>query len=265
MLTVLFYHKYSQMSTVLPSSQTSPPLHILKINAYLGAVMFEFVLSILSGVSLIILNAGSAQSFPPPLSAAEERDCFRRMHEDGDEDARNTIIEHNLRLVSHIVRKYYGSKGSSDELLSIGSVGLIKAVDTFDHTNGARLVTYAARCIQNEILMYFRTLKKQSLEVSMDEAIDTDREGNVLTYIDVIKCDDTIAEELDRRLCADRAISYIRDRLTERERQIIIMRYGLDGSESLTQRETAEKLGISRSYVSRIEKGVLTALEEYLR
>lgn len=227
--------------------------------------MFEFIITILSGVSFIILNAGSAQSFPPPLSAAEEREYFRRMHEDGDDGARDTLIEHNLRLVSHIVRKYYGSKGAADELLSIGSVGLIKAVDTFDHENGARFVTYGARCIQNEILMHFRSLKKQSLEVSMDEAIDTDREGNPLTYIDIIKCDDTIAEDLDRRISADRAIRYIRDRLTERERKIIIMRYGLDGSEPLTQRETAEVLGISRSYVSRIEKSVLAALEEYLR
>lgn len=227
--------------------------------------MFEFIITILSGVSFIILNAGSAQSFPPPLSAAEERECFKRMHEDGDEEARAKLIEHNLRLVSHIVRKYYGSKGAADELLSIGSVGLIKAIDTFDNSNGARLATYAARCIQNEILMYFRTLKKQSLEVSMDEAIDTDREGNPLTYIDIIKCDDTIADDLDRRLSADRAIAFIRDRLTDRERQIIIMRYGLDGSDPITQRETAEALGISRSYVSRIEKSVLSSLEEYLR
>ncbi len=227
--------------------------------------MFEFIITILSGVSFIILNAGAAQSFPPPLSAAEERECFKRMHENGDEEARAKLIEHNLRLVSHIVRKYYGSKGSADELLSIGSVGLIKAIDTFDNSNGARLGTYAARCIQNEVLMYFRTLKKQSLEVSMDEAIDTDREGNPLTYIDIIKCDDTIADDLDRKLSADRAIAFIRDRLTDRERQIITMRYGLDGSDPITQRETAEALGISRSYVSRIEKSVLTALEEYLK
>ena len=226
--------------------------------------MFEFLITLISGISFIILNAGSAQSFPPPLSESDERECFRRMHEEDDSSARDSLIEHNLRLVSHIVRKYYGGSGDSDELLSIGSVGLIKAVDTFDYTNGARFVTYSARCIQNEILMHFRSLKKQSLEVSMDEAIDTDKEGNPLTYIDIIRCDDTIAEDLDRRLCADKAISYIRDRLSDRERQIIVMRYGLDGDEPLTQRETAEVLGISRSYVSRIEKGVLTELEKYL-
>ena len=152
----------------------------------------------------------------------------------------------------------------AEELLSIGSIGLIKAIDTFDHSNGARLATYAARCIQNEILMYFRSQKKQSLEVSIDEAIDIDREGNPLTYIDIIKCDDTIADDLDRRLSAERAMEYIREKLSEREKCIMIMRYGLDGSDPLTQRECAEALGISRSYVSRIEKGVLTSLKEYL-
>lgn len=227
--------------------------------------MLEFIITFLSGISFIILNAGSAGSFPPPLSAKEEREYFKRMREDGDSLAREKIIEHNLRLVSHIVRKYYGSKGCADELLSIGSIGLIKAIDTFDGSNGARLATYAAKCIQNEILMHFRSQKKQSLEVSMDEAIDIDREGNPLTYIDIIKCEDTIAEDLDKKFRAAKALEYIREKLDKRERQIIIMRYGLDGSEPITQRECAKALGISRSYVSRIEKGVLTDLRKYLK
>lgn len=227
--------------------------------------MFDVIITILSGVSFIILNASSAQSFPPPLSAKDEREYFKLMHEEGSTNARAKLIEHNLRLVSHIVRKYYGSKGSGEELLSIGSIGLIKAIDTFDYSNGARLATYAAKCIQNEILMHFRSQKKQSLEVSIDEAIDTDRDGNPLTYIDIIKCDDTIADDLDQKICAAKAIEYIRDRLSDRERQIIIMRYGLDGADPITQRETAEALGISRSYVSRIEKSVLASLQEYLR
>lgn len=227
--------------------------------------MFEFITAILTGISFVILSAGSAESFPPPLSAKEEREYFRKMKEDGDMKAREKLIEHNLRLVSHIVRKYYGSKGNSDELLSIGSVGLIKAIDTFEYTNGARLATYAAKCIQNEILMYFRSLKKQSLEVSIDETIDIDREGNPLTYIDIIKCDDTIADDLDRKLRAKKALDFIRSRLDDRERKIIILRYGLDGTDPITQRETAEALGISRSYVSRIEKSVLSDLREYLQ
>jgi len=227
--------------------------------------MLEFIVTLLTGVSFIILNAGSAQSFPPPLSGKEEKEYFRRMKEEGDLIARDKLIEHNLRLVSHIVRKYYGSKGCAEELLSIGSIGLIKAIDTFDGANGARLATYAAKCIQNEILMYFRSQKKQSLEVSIDEAIDTDREGNPLTYIDIIKCDDTIADDLDRRIRAAKAIEYIKENLSPREKNIIIMRYGLDGSDPITQRECANALGISRSYVSRIEKSVLTDLREYLK
>lgn len=227
--------------------------------------MLEFIITLLTGMSFIILNAGSAQSFPPPLSAMDERECFRLMREDGDEKSREKLIEHNLRLVSHIVRKYYGSSGCAEELLSIGSIGLIKAIDTFDNSNGARLATYAAKCIQNEILMYFRSQKKQSLEVSMDEAIDIDREGNPLTYIDIIKCDDTIAEDIDRKIRAGKAFEYIRHNLGNRERRIMIMRYGLDGSDPATQRETAEALGISRSYVSRIEKSVLADLRNYLQ
>ncbi len=226
--------------------------------------MFGFIITLLTGVSFIILNAGSAQSFPPPLSAKDEREYFRQMKEEGDSRAREKLIEHNLRLVSHIVRKYYGSRGCAEELLSIGSIGLIKAIDTFDHTNGARLATYAAKCIQNEILMHFRSLKKQSLEVSIDDAIDIDREGNPLTYIDIIKCDDTIADDLERRICAAKALEYIREKLTERERNIIIMRYGLDGTDPITQRECAEALGISRSYVSRIEKSILSDLKDFL-
>ncbi|MBE6709361.1 MAG: sigma-70 family RNA polymerase sigma factor [Ruminococcaceae bacterium] len=227
--------------------------------------MFGFITAILTSVSFIILSAGTAQSFPPPLSAKGEREYFKKMKEDGDITAREKLIEHNLRLVSHIVRKYYGSHGSSDELLSIGSIGLIKAIDTFEYTNGARLATYAAKCIQNEILMYFRSQKKQSLEVSIDETIDIDREGNPLTYIDIIKCDDTIADDLDRKFRAKKAMDYIRSMLDERERRIIILRYGLDGSDPITQRETAEALGISRSYVSRIEKSVLSDLKDYLQ
>ena len=226
--------------------------------------MFAAVTAVLSYLSYIILSAGPAGHFPPPLTAAEEHECFRLMRETGDTAARSKLIEHNLRLVSHIVKKYYSSTGPSEELLSIGTVGLIKAVDSFDSTNGARLGTYASRCIQNEILMYFRARKKLDSEVSINETIDVDRDGNPLTYMDVIKCEDTIAEDIDRRLCAQRALEFIRDRMDERERSVIVLRYGLDREAPLTQRETALRLGISRSYVSRIEKGALERLEEHL-
>ena len=226
--------------------------------------MLDIIITLISGISFVILSASPPQNFPPPLGAARERECFRMMREEGSEDARCELIEHNLRLVSHIVRKYYSSSERGDDILSIGTVGLIKAVDTFDERNGARLATYAGKCIQNEILMHFRQKKKENLEVSIDDAIDTDRDGNPLTYLDIIKCDDTIADDIDRRITAAKAVRYIHENLSPREREIMILRYGLDGGDPITQRETAEKLGISRSYVSRIEKAALERLSAHL-
>ena len=207
----------------------------------------------------LILGLSTPQNFPPPLNAEDERDCFARAR-DGDEAARDKLIEHNLRLVAHIVRKYYGSNRSSEDLVSIGTIGLIKAIDSFRTDNGARFATYAARCIQNEILMHFRAQKKLGCEVSINETIDTDRDGNPLTYIDIIATEDTIADDIDRRIRTIRALELVRTTLDERERQIIIMRYGLGSSPPQTQREVAGTLGISRSYVSRIEKAALEKL-----
>ncbi len=225
----------------------------------------DFIAFLLGGLSYFILNASSGQTFPQPLSHEEETRLFRAMHEEGDNGARGRLIEHNLRLVAHIVRKYYAAHTGQDDLISIGTIGLIKAVDSFSEKNGARFATYGAKCIQNEILMYFRAQKKVSCEVSINEAIDTDRDGNPLTYIDVIKVDDTIADDISDRWQIARVLCYIKDRLTDRERQIIIMRYGLDNKPPVTQREVAEKLGISRSYVSRIEKNVLERIERFLK
>ena len=178
--------------------------------------------------------------------------------------ARERLIEHNLRLVAHIVRKYYSSHPAEEDLVSIGTIGLIKSVDSFNIENGARFATYAAKCIQNEILMYFRSQRKLSQEVSINETIDTDRDGNPLTYIDIIKCDDTIADDLDTKIKISRAAEYIMKNLTKREREIIILRYGLGNASAKTQREVADKLGISRSYVSRIEKGALEKIRAVL-
>lgn len=207
----------------------------------------------------LVLGLSTPQNFPPPLAAEEERACFVRAR-DGDEAARDRLIEHNLRLVSHIVRKYYGSSRSSEDLVSIGTIGLIKAIDSFNIENGARFATYAARCIQNEILMHFRAQKKLGCEVSINETIDTDRDGNPLTYIDIIATEDTIADDIDRRIRTIRALALIKSALDERERQVIVMRYGLGTAPPQTQREVAESLGISRSYVSRIEKAALEKL-----
>ncbi len=205
----------------------------------------------------VILGLGTPQNFPPPLPQKEERELFRAMKAGTDPHARTKLIEHNLRLVSHIVRKYYASCAASDELVSVGSLGLIKAVDTFNCENGARFATYAAKCIQNEILMLFRSQKKLSQEISINETIDIDRDGNPLTYMDIISCDDTIAEDLDLKVHAERLFSLLSDGLDDRERQIVILRYGLGSHAPMTQRDISRMLHISRSYVSRIEKKAL--------
>ena len=210
----------------------------------------------------LILGIGSPQSFPPPLSAEEELELFTRMKTEKRGAARTKLIEHNLRLVAHIVRKYYTSYQTPDDLVSIGSLGLIKAIDTFNCDNGARFATYAAKCIQNEILMFFRSQKKLSNEVSINDTIDIDRDGNPLTYIDIISSEDTIAYDLDLKLHTEKAYKLINQILEPRERQIIIMRYGLSSAPAQTQKEVASKLGISRSYVSRIEKKALEKLKD---
>ena len=179
-------------------------------------------------------------------------------------EARNRLIIHNLRLVAHIVKKYYTASKNQDDLISIGTIGLIKAIDTFDQKNGTRFATYASKCLQNEILMYFRSQKKLSCEVSLSEPIDVDKDGNPLTYIDIISTDDTIAEDIDNKIKSAKAMKIINNVLDKREREIIIMRYGLAGEPAITQREAAIKLGISRSYVSRIEKTALSKINSYI-
>lgn len=224
--------------------------------------MFSMLLSLLLNAVHLLLGIGTPQNFPPPLEASEEQAAFLA-HRNGDTDARKKLILHNLRLVSHIVRKYYGTAKNQEDLVSIGSIGLVKAVDTFNPENGTRFATYAAKCIQNEILMHFRSQKKLSAEVSINETIDVDRDGNPLTYMDVIATEDNIEDEVDLRVKSALVRRLVDSVLDERERQIILLRYGLGGHEPRTQREVAELLGISRSYVSRIEKGALETLREH--
>ena len=214
------------------------------------------IFSLLMRFFYMFLRVDQGRNYPPPLGSEEETECFRAAKK-GDKRARELLIEHNLRLVAHIVKKYYTQSKEQDDLVSIGSIGLIKAVDSFDCENGARFATYASKCIQNEILMYFRSQKKLSAEVSIEEPIDIDKDGNPLTYMDVIAADDTITDDLDLKISSELAATVIRNYLTPREREIIVLRYGLGDSEPLTQRELALKLGISRSYVSRIEKAAL--------
>ena len=209
----------------------------------------------------LILGIGDKDNFPSPLSARDEAECFRKM-KNGDKKARNRLIEHNLRLVSHIIRKYYASYGEQDELLSIGSLGLIKAVDTFKVEKGTRFATYGAKCIQNEILMYFRSFKKTSMEVSINDTIDIDKDGNPLTYLDIIGKDETIAEDIELKTHIEKLNEEVEKVLTGREKEIIVLRYGLKGYLPMTQKDVARHLKISRSYVSRIEKKALEKLRD---
>lgn len=221
--------------------------------------MFDLSKILLRFISLI-LGLAPNQNFPPPLSQSEEKELFAKMRE-GDEEARAVIIEHNLRLVSHIIKKYYASYGAQDELLSIGSLGLIKAVDSFKSELGTRFATYGAKCVQNEILMFFRSSKKASQEVSINETIDIDKDGNPLTYLDIISIDDTMTESIEMKGHTERVRSLVESVLSGREKEIVILRYGLMGYEPKTQREVAKYLKISRSYVSRIEKRALEKLK----
>lgn len=222
------------------------------------------LLGALMGMLSIFLRVDDPTGFPPPLSAEKEREYFKKARE-GDEEARNKLIMHNLRLVSHIVKKYYGSYDAQEDLLSIGTIGLIKAIDSYNIENGTKFATYAGKCLQNEILMHFRADKKLKCEVSINETIDIDKDGNPLTYMDVISCEDTIAEDLFIRMSSQKALEIIKDSLDRREREIIVRRYGLAGNEPQTQREISQMLGISRSYVSRIEKAALQKINSELK
>ncbi len=225
--------------------------------------MLSAMTALLCNFFCLFLKVSQSDSYPPPLSRQEESECFARL-KNGDESARGVLIEHNLRLVAHIVNKYYSLAKDRDDLISIGCIGLIKAVDSFDASNGTRFATYASKCLQNEILMHFRASKKLNNEVSVNEAIDTDKDGDALTYVDIISTPDTIADDIDRKTKSEKMIRIINEQLEERERKIIIMRYGLDGNVPITQKEAARRLGISRSYVSRIEKSSLEKIKELL-
>ena len=225
----------------------------------LSAAIYLLTHSLLLSLHL----AGNPGPFPKPLSAEEERDCLERLAK-GDMDARNTLVEHNLRLVAHIVKKYYAQESEQDDLISIGTIGLIKGISSFKPEKNTRLATYAARCIENEILMYFRSRRKTQNEVSLSDTLDTDDDGNSLNLMDVVGVDDTMYADLQDRDDCIRVRELVGEVLTPREREIITLRYGLTGQMPRTQRELAAKLGISRSYVSRIEKRALEKLEEAL-
>lgn len=205
----------------------------------------------------------SPGSFPQPLSAREEQH-YLRLASQGDLEARNILIERNLRLVSHIMKKYYATGADQEDLISIGTIGLIKGISTFDASKGARLATYAARCVENEILMHFRAQKKSSQDVSLSDYIETGGDGSALELMDVVSSDEDLLEQVSNRQMLQKVAAALDAVLTEQERQVICMRYGLRGCKPCRQREVAKATGISRSYVSRIEKRALEKLRAEL-
>ncbi len=208
-----------------------------------------------------ILHIQNTSSFPKPLTPKQEKEMLERMA-NGDKNARGILIEKNLRLVSHIVKKYYSKTNDTDDLISIGTIGLIKAIDSFNPEKKIKLATYASKCIENEILMHFRGGKKQANDIYLGDTLEFDKDGNSLTVEDTISSDSDLAEELETKIKWEKVAKYIKNMNDEREKEIIILRYGLNNKKPLTQREVAQRLNISRSYVSRIEKKVLNDIRK---
>lgn len=225
--------------------------------------MLAETLALLLGSVFLMLRLSPNGSFPSPLTAQEEKMYIERWMQ-GDIEARNVLVEHNLRLVAHIIKKYYTQTNDTDDLISIGTIGLIKGINTYRPDKGVRLATYASRCCENEILMYFRSMKKTAGDVSLSDAIDTDSEGNSLSLMDVISQDEELSDRVGNFEICRKLVGCVDTVLDERESRIIKLRYGLADQTPKTQHEVAQLCGISRSYVSRIEKRALQKLRNAL-
>ena len=225
--------------------------------------MLEAAFLLLMNSLLLMLRIAPGDSFPKPLSREEEEKYLERWGQ-GDIESRNVLVEHNLRLVAHIIKKYFTQSEDAEDLISIGTIGLIKGINTYKPEKGVRLATYASRCIENEILMYFRANKKSAGDLSLSDALDVDSEGNGLSVMDVVATEEDLADTLGSQELCGSLRSCIAETLDAREAQIIQLRYGLDGKAPRTQRETAKLCGISRSYVSRLEKRALEKLRTAL-
>ncbi len=222
------------------------------------------LLTLLTGWPLIFLRLSDGHgSFPRPLSRKEESEWLEKAAK-GDQEARNVLVERNLRLVAHIVKKYYSQTDEQEDLISIGTIGLIKGIRSFRPEKGVRLATYASRCIENEILMYFRSRRKSAGEISLSESLEPDGEGDGSSLLELVASEDDLFENLSDRELRGQLRGALEAALEPREREIMLLRYGLGGEKPLTQRETAGRLGISRSYVSRLEKGALEKLRAWL-
>ncbi len=223
--------------------------------------MLEIFDSLFNSVVFLISYVSGSNTFPKPLPEKEEKEYLRKMKE-GDIEARNKLIEHNLRLVAHIVKKYSQCSEDGEELISIGTIGLIKGITSFNPDKGTRLATYAARCIENELLMLMRSNKKSQNDISLNDPIGTDKEGNQILLVDIMSSEEEVADIIEMKSQVKKLRENILSELDDRERAIIVRRYGLDGRKALTQREIAQKLNISRSYISRIEKKAVSKLKK---
>lgn len=226
-------------------------------------MIFESFMTFLSRIFFFTSFVNNNGSFPKPLSPDEERMYLER-YKKGDREAYDILVRHNLRLVAHIVKKY-SNAGEADDLISVGSIGLIKGIETFSPEKGCQLTTYAAKCIENEILMYIRANKKHKSTLSLFESVGTDKEGNDIALMDVIPKPNTGFEDIENSMVIDKVKSVIKDTLTDMETSVIVMRYGLDGGEAKTQSQVAKRLKISRSYVSRIEKRAISKISKALK
>ncbi len=225
--------------------------------------MLYSALMLMMSSAFLMLRLNPSSSFPKPLSAEEERNALERW-KSGDEAARDLLIERNLRLVAHITKKYYAQCDDTDDLISIGTIGLIKAINTFNADKNVRLATYASRCIENEVLMYLRAVRRRASEVSLTEALETDEDGGGISLMDILAQEDDLDEKLYLAETAKLLRNAINAVLDKREARVVRLRYGIDGNAPKTQRETAAIMGISRSYISRIEKRALEKLREAL-
>ncbi|MCK9221656.1 MAG: RNA polymerase sporulation sigma factor SigK [Limnochordia bacterium] len=216
--------------------------------------------SLIDSLACLAAYVTNSGVFPKPLSPVEEAKLLAEMQE-GDERARNVLIEHNLRLVAHIVKKFENTSNEADDLISIGTIGLIKAINTYRVDRNTRLATYAARCIENEILMHLRSTKRLRGEVMLQDPIGSDKEGNEITLMDILSSDEDVGETVELRIEEERLLRKM-DKLGKREKEVLELRYGLNGGPRRTQREISKRLGISRSYVSRIEKKAISKLHE---
>lgn len=227
-------------------------------------MLIELLKSALNSI-FMVLHINQTTEFPKALSKDEEKHYLDQFINNNDIKARNKLVEHNLRLVAHIIKKYYSVGYDQDDLISIGTIGLIKAINSYTPEKKTRLSTYASRCIENEILMFFRSNKKTNGDVYMSDPVDIDKDGNALSLIDIISDNSDIIDDIELKLKTEKLYKVINEKLNEREKTIIALRYGLGSNPELTQREIAKKLNISRSYVSRIEKKALEIMYNELK